>query len=229
MSDLELIFLHGWALNASTWSQFHPVVAAFGSSLFTGERGYFFDAPKSPSFTGGASKNVLVTHSLGLHMASEEQLKQADLLVIIGGFMHFHDGDERQAKISRIIVRKMLQKLQQEPERVLEDFYVNCGFPAKFLSSFKHLHGFDQELLKNDLELLNESSLDPEKLALPGEVIILQGNMDTIAPPHHAERILKNCRSGKILIHPYGNHALPYEHPEWCLEQINRESVVKRR
>ncbi len=225
MPDVEMILLHGWALDASIWRCWSEVAAKMGCNvrIQMPERGYFTDSSFPSSFspeTGETDTNrILVVHSLALHLASEQLLKEAHLLVIIGGFAHFHDGPERHSKLSRIAVRKMLHKLDNAPAQVLKDFYDNCGFSTEFAQS--HIDSIkNSQLVKADLELLNDSSVSPASLLMPEQVLILHGRNDAIAAVHHAEQLRQMRSDSQVRVHESATHALPHDHAEWCLQQV---------
>lgn len=178
--------------------------------------------------TSTGRRKILVVHSLGLHLVSESLLDGSDLLVIIGGFVHFHDGTDRDARMSKLAVRRMIQKLDREPQQVVADFYENCGLPENYsaaqLTRLKNL-----ALLKSDLELLDQSALDQKQLLKPKEILILHGEQDSIAPVHHAASLKKLRPDAVVAIHSQASHALPYDYPEWCLQQIESSLMVPGR
>ncbi|HEY9731682.1 MAG TPA: alpha/beta hydrolase [Drouetiella sp.] len=230
MADLEVLLQHGWALDSSMWRNWTNLSKQLSPAIQirTADRGYFSSALINQSFFKDGNRKIVVAHSLGLHLIPESQLANSDLLVIIGSFVHFHDGTDRESRVSRLAVRRMLQKLEREPHQVVADFYENCGFPENYaaaqISRLQNLL-----LLKGDLELLDQSKLDPNCLLKPREVLILHGAQDAIAPSHHAENLKKLRPDSIVAIHSDGTHALPYDHPEWCLQQIESSLLVQRR
>ncbi len=232
MASVELVLLHGWALDASFWSEWSHVAEAIAPNtrLTALERGYFGSAQTDPRFSQSASTRVLVTHSFGLHLAPEELFEKADLLVIISGFAHFHCGSDKEARVSQIAIRKMLQKLNQEPTQVLKDFYRNCALPDGYgIDQISQPKKIQIELLRADLELLNSSTVNSEWLSRPRDVLLLHGQRDKIAPAQHVED-LKNIRpDARVSIHADASHALPYENPQWCLQQIHSNLLVNCR
>ncbi len=229
MVDMEVLLQHGWALDSTMWSRWTDAQRQSlpAINIKVAERGYFYTPSTQPTFSESDCRKILVVHSLGLHLASKSQLEKANLLVIIGGFANFHDGTEKESRLSQIAVRRMLQKLDREPAQVVEDFYSNCGFPADYgaerLAQLKNL-----QLLKSDLELLHKSTINSDWLSLPGEILILHGEHDAIAPPYHAQRLKELCKRSTVEVHKQGTHALPYEQPSWCLEQIQKSFMVTR-
>jgi hypothetical protein len=234
MAELEILLHHGWALDSMLWQPWSKCAGELGlhAELKFAERGYFSGHPFQPDFSSNARQKVTVVHSLGLHLVSQTQLQAADVLVIVGGFLNFHDGNERQSRLSQITVRKMLQKLERDPLQVIQDFYLNCGFPEAYYKGGGE--GGDGETLKQDLilkdlELLNQSTFDAGWLAFPSQILILHGENDAIAPVHHARRLHELCNQSTMRVHPLGNHALPYLQPEWCLNEIRNLCMVPQR
>ncbi len=230
MAELEVLLQHGWALDSTMWSRWAEAARRSepGLTIKVAERGYFSAPSSQPTFSENDSLKILIVHSLGLHLASKSLFEKADMLVIMGGFAHFHDGTERESRLSQIAVRRMLQKLDREPVQVVEDFYSNCGFPVDYgiekSALLKNL-----QLLKSDLELLHHSTINADWLRLPGEILLLHGEQDAIAPPYHALRLKELCTKGAVEVHKQGTHAVPYDQPAWCFEQIQKSIMVTRR
>lgn len=229
MADLEVLLQHGWALDSTMWGAWvaHARQSDPSINIKLAERGYFSTPPLQPTFSDSNSLRILIVHSLGLHLANRSLFEKADLLVIIGGFAHFHDGTERESRLSQIAVRKMLQKLDREPLQVVEDFHNNCGFPRDYGSEKSALLK-NIQLLKSDLELLHRSTINSDWLSLPARVLLLHGEQDTIAPPYHAMRLKELVGRAAVELHMQGTHALPHEQPRWCLDQIHKNLMVAR-
>lgn len=227
MADMEVLLQHGWALDSTMWSRWIDAARKREPSINikVAERGYFSIASLQPAFSENDSLKISIVHSLGLHLASKTHFEKADLLVIIGGFANFHDGTERESRLSQIAVRRMLQKLDREPGQVVQDFYNNCGLSVDYgIEKSEQLKNL--QLLKSDLELLHRSTINSEWLTLPREILLLHGEQDTIAPPYHALRLKELCPRGSVRVHKQGTHALPYEQPDWCFEQIQKSLMV---
>ncbi|MBS1953487.1 MAG: alpha/beta hydrolase [Cyanobacteria bacterium SZAS-4] len=229
MAELEVLLQHGWALDSTMWSRWIEVARQSDPTINikVAERGYFCAPSFQPTFSDNDSLKILIVHSLGLHLASKPLFEKADLLVVIGGFANFHDGTERESRLSQIAVRKMLQKLDREPVQVVQDFYINCGFPVDF-GSEKSAQLKNLQLIKSDLELLHRSTINANWLSLPSEILLLHGELDTIAPAYHALRLRELCRRGAVEVHNQGTHALPYDQPSWCVNQIQKCLLVAR-
>lgn len=227
---MEVVLQHGWALDSTMWNRWAETARRFEPTINikVAERGYFSTPPMQPTFTENESLKILIVHSLGLHLAPRSLFEKANLLVIISSFANFHNGTEKETRLSQIAVRRMMQKLDREPVQVVKDFYHNCGFPIDYgiekSAQLKNL-----PLLKSDLELLDRSSINSELLRLPGEILILHGEQDAIAPSYHAMRLREVCMRGGVEVHKQATHALPYEQPSWCLEQIQKSLMVTRR
>jgi pimeloyl-ACP methyl ester carboxylesterase len=230
MADMEIILQHGWAIDSAMWSQWKESAARIDLKVNFkfAERGYFSLPSIQPVFSGEDKLKVLVVHSLGLHLVSEGQIESSDLLVIVGGFSNFHDGSERESKVSRISVQRMLHKLPLSSDQVIADFYARCGFPSDLLHRDMALPK-NLSLIFEDLELLNQSKFNPDWFVLPKDVLILHGENDAIAPVRHARRLTEISKRSSIQIHKDGNHALPYLDPSWCLEKIRAHCLVAQR
>lgn len=230
MADLEMVLLHGWALDASFWNEWSSLAAQFSASvrLTAAERGYFGSLQIDAEFPRSTGKKVLVTHSFGLHLAPAKLFEEADLLVIISGFAHFHAGSDKESRLSQVAIRKMLQKLGHEPAQVLKDFYRNCALPEEYgVDEISPPGKIQIELLRADLELLHRSTVKTDWLSRPREVLLLHGQQDKIAPPHHLEDLKSIRPDSRLSTIENASHALPYEYPQWCLQQIHSSLMVK--
>lgn len=223
MPEVQMILQSGWAIASSMWTPWKVGMAdsAANVRIKVNERGYFEKKATQALFEDRDSFNILVAHSLGLHFISEAQIEACNLLVVIGGFLHFHNGTERHSRMSHIVIKKMLNKLDSDQASVIADFYRNCGFAQSFIDATAHLPA-NKDVLKRDLKLLDESVIYPQLLFKKGQpkVLILHGAEDEIVPVHHAREFQTHVKKGIIAVHPTAGHALPHSDADWCLGKI---------
>ena len=94
----QVIAYHGWGFNPSIWQPLQAELEPF-VRFEAADRGYFSDSV-SPSWDQSSEfEKLLLVHSYGLHWCDQEVLRQADHLVIIGGFLNFHPNTEAKEAI----------------------------------------------------------------------------------------------------------------------------------
>src|SRR6185437_1041079 len=110
------------------WWQWLAPLHAAGADVLLGERGYFGGTPFSPRFSSDAHLRVIVAHSLGLHMLDDDCLRDADVILSIGGFLQFHPDQPLDRKRSQRVMRMMLEKFRVAPYEVLQQFLANSYY-----------------------------------------------------------------------------------------------------
>jgi pimeloyl-[acyl-carrier protein] methyl ester esterase len=219
---MKIILQHGWGCDSRMWSGLiDGLQKQFpGSTVAAAERGYF-GLPASPPASLCQAKSesnneplLLICHSFGLHMVSPSILKQCHGLVLISSFSTFHVGTDKEQKLSRTRLRRMLAKIQIQPVVVVQDFLEVCGFTEKDAMPA------DVPLLAADLQLLDQCNLDLGLLQTIPRLQILHGGQDMIVPvqvAHYLNRLLPNAF---LAVLESAQHSLPMAEPDWCLEQI---------
>lgn len=207
---IHLYLQHGWGFNRDCFQKWIPALK--GTRVTILDRGYLgaesaFFKPLSNEYT------VLVCHSLGVHFFSKCQLKDVDLLVVLGGFVCFH-GLHAENQISRKHISRMQRRMSQEPEKLLNDFYRDCSWPSE-LPDFSCLN---IALLAEDLLLLDTVCLQPE-LSNDAKVLIVHGSDDRLVPVDRAYELQRQLAGTLHLIAGAG-HGLPFTHVEQCLSII---------
>lgn len=210
---------HGWGFDSRIWYKWKSLIPD-DNIIILPDRHYFNSNKEIASDSVSQdSALIVVSHSFGLHFLSEKILSRADILVIIGGFEYFHPLDKRLEKRSRLIIEKMIQHLDKDPESLLSEFYANCGYPAenslKVPDEIKNL-----ALLKEDLQLLNEHKLDLSRLKKLKKILILNGDSDRIVKVEKAKSLHEKLKNSQLIIKENSGHLLLYTEPEWCLNQI---------
>lgn len=217
MNKVEIIAYHGWGFDRSVWS---------GMSALTGEnqewknfdRGYF-NQPKSPEFSGKNQKNVLITHSFGLHLCEKSFFEDADLLVIISGFLTFHPQLAQFRRRSKMVLNEMLSRFSDQPENVLKAFYRNVFHPER--SYDLPQSDFNQDLLLKDLRWLDRADRSLADLNKSAKVCIFQGADDAIVPKEKGRALHEQFgEQSKYYEIKNSGHALPVTHAQKCWDLI---------
>ena len=179
MATIEVVAQHGWGFGAWCWDDWRAVMPA-GFVLHCLDRGYF-----GPATTNVPPRpQILIAHSLGLHLLAPDLAAGAIAIVILGGFRHFHPDDDRLARRSRHVVENMALRLEREPWALLADFYARCGMTENRMQDVINI-----DRLHEDLILLQEHELDMNFLQTGISVRIIHGVGDRIVPLVKADQL----------------------------------------
>lgn len=211
MAVVDVVAQHGWGFGAGCWDRWREVLPA-SFALHCPDRGYF-----GPAATVAARPRIVLAHSLGSHLLPPS-LWAADMVAILSGFHHFHSPCARQARRSRRTVAQMLARLEREPAALLADFYARCGAPSDRCWP----KAIDAASLRRDLQLLQESVLEPAAIPAAAQVLILHGRCDRVVPVERAEELSALLPNSALTIVAEAGHALPLTHPRTCWEHVER-------
>ena len=213
---VEMVLQHGWAWKAECWSPWREVVPQT-ARLSLPDRGYF----KRPVQVDAARPQILVAHSLGLHLLPPHLFHRTELLVVMGGFLAFHAAAGPAARRSRQMVGRMLRRLLHEPGELLKDFYIRCFSPAP--CGLEVPQRMDVGLLLRDLEMLHADKLDVQPMNSVSRILLLHGGADRVVPPQRGEELHGRLPRSSLCILENAGHALPVTHAPECWQAIERE------
>lgn len=225
MARAEVIAYHGWGFDASCWDRWEPFISE-EISFLAFDRGYFSTAYE-PEFTSGEHGRIVLVHSFGLHLCSQTVLNQADLLVIFGGFLSFHPHAAQFRRRSRLVLKQMINRLKEDPHRVLNDFYRNVFDPQEGWPPPEKI--LNRTLLLDDLQKLDESEIVSERLNKIPKICILHGFRDGIVPRTKGRELYDVLQPGsKYLEIKKAGHALPFTHTEqsWLFIKPEIEKII---
>ena len=219
MAVVDVVAQHGWGFGAWCWDRWRDVLPA-NFALHCPDRGYF-----GPAVAVAVRPRIVLAHSLGLHLLSP-QLWAAELIVVISGFRSFHSACARQARRSRRTVEQMLARLEREPAALLADFYARCGTPpdsdSTELAEVRWSGAIDADVLRRDLQLLQESVLELAAIPTAAQILILHGSRDRVVPVERAEELREMLPNSALAIVAEAGHALPLTHVRACWERVER-------
>jgi|GEM_PF-279529 len=240
---LEVMAYHGWGFTPDCWQAWQARFLSLGVCQWQSyDRGYGVDSPAKrlrepqiPQFLRADSHKVVLTHSYGLHWwaldwQASALFAQPDLLVIFGGFQHFHPSEPKAKRRSQRVLRQMLTQLEQAPLTVLRQFYQNCDYPEPLAGS--PMQSLDHTRLLNDLQALDQAQLDLRPLSQIPRIVIFQGLQDQIVPVAQAEPLWEQVRCSRedptrsvpSAAYQYipltGGHALPFTHLDACWSRL---------
>jgi len=205
---MKLVFVHGWALDATTWN---GVAAALPGDV--GERidrGYF---GKEQTLPASDDPCVLVGHSLGfLYGLSLPRNWKA--WIAINSFPRFVTKTGKIGCVPPAALRDMRIRLQADAHKTLADFHSLIG--AKRPDGEPNIERLRQSLD----ELRDFDSADVTGYALPG--LVLASKNDPLVPQEISTNLAENK---DILWHDtteqgVGGHILPHSDPEFCAKAI---------
>ena len=217
MPEIEVIAYHGWGFDAACWQSIQALIPEF-VSWNNFDRGYFGES-SMPEFSTDAKTKIVFTHSLGLHFCKDEVMLQADKIVIISGFLHFHPKAAQFRRRSKQVVDEMIKQFDTQPYKVLKAFYRNVFHPQKEFSWPDE--EFNQSLLVDDLELLNNKERSFPEVKDDTDIIILHGADDAIVSKHKGRGLYEKFNgSAQYFEIKKSGHALPMIHGRKCWNLI---------
>jgi pimeloyl-[acyl-carrier protein] methyl ester esterase len=221
MSNIEVLTWHGWGLDAECWSNLQKMIPLHYINWMNMNRGYF-KAYRTPDFIDKSATKIIITHSWGLHLCSDEMSSKADYLIIFSGFLDFHPIAVQPRRHSKQALDKMISRFQEEPYKVLKAFYRNIFRPYKPPQ-------FPQKTINYPVLLKDLKSLNNSKRLLPKEkkstnILIFHGSDDAIVPKQKGQRLYEEFgNQARYFEIRNSGHALPVTHAKECWQIIKSE------
>ena len=202
----QWLLQHGWGFDRSFW---HEWATQFPGQL--ADRGYF----GSPMALQDNKCEYIVAHSLGLHLLPESVFSQAKVLILISSFASFHEADPKSQ--TRTALNQMLFAMDKFPKFVLEKFYELCGCSQTVNNQL------NIELLKQDLELLNQVSFPLHLLKSIPKILLIHGKEDRIVSPKKSIDLHERLPNSRLELIPGAGHAVPLTHVSEVISLIQKE------
>jgi pimeloyl-[acyl-carrier protein] methyl ester esterase len=200
-----LLFMHGWAYDASIWTALRQQLDAWPQAVW--DAGYFGTAIR-PVVQGPV---VLVGHSLGfLRSLRYDTAAHCVARVAVNGFARFCVGSDYAQGVPPRMVDRMIARLSEQPLAVVQDFRARCGDPS--LPGTTCL-----EPLLRDLQVLRAEDQRGvlRDQALP--LLALAGGQDPIVPPAMTGACFGAAETRWLA---EGGHLLPLTAPQWCAARM---------
>lgn len=200
-----IVFVHGWGFSPAVWA---PVVACLPKAMTARCLNLgFYDQP-SDQLPASSQITLAVGHSYGVSWLLERLAPSVPLLAV-NGFARFCSGSGQQNGTPVRLLDRMITRLQEDPEGVLQDFRARCGArqPEDSMANYDALRVGLELLQRTDQRLALASRLGHRHTAFAA----LAGDLDKIVPP---------CLSGEtfpsdcLTMVSDGGHLLPLSHPE---------------
>lgn len=203
----SLLFVHGWALDASIWSPLRAALTAWPHAVF--DAGYFGQTQHAQSH----GPVVVVGHSLGF-LRSLHALPPACIgLIAINGFTRFCAGPGYEEGVSTRVVDRMLARLDTHTNEVVHAFRARCGLGAPPAPPCR-------EPLLHDLHQLRHTDGRQAASTCPLPLLVLAGGRDTVVPDAMTRAGFASARHARLHWHAEAGHMLPVSHPQWCAHHI---------
>lgn len=206
-----IVFVHGWGFSPAVWE---PVLACLPERLTARCINLgFYDQP-SEALPPSSQITVAIGHSFGVSWLLERLAPSVPLLSV-NGFARFCSGSGQQNGTPPRLLERMISRLQEDPEGVLQDFRVRCGTrqPEQGIANYDALRVGLELLHRTDQRLALASRLGHPHTAFAA----LAGALDEITPP---------CLSGetfpadRLTMVADGGHLLPFSHPQLVADAI---------
>jgi pimeloyl-[acyl-carrier protein] methyl ester esterase len=229
MSTLRptLLFVHGWAFDASVWTQLRAELADWPHAV--ADAGYFGATPAvidpvtgpvtdtdsitDPAIAPITGPVIAIGHSLGVMRLLRSLPSNCVGVVSINGFPRFSAAPDFEAGVPRRMLDRMMKRLSADPAAVVQDFRERCA-EASALGEPR------LEPLARDLELLRDDDQRDALAALPVPLLILAGKDDPIVPAAMTQAAFGGRVGDERHDLEHGGHLLPVSDAPWCARHI---------
>ena len=203
---MQILAMHGWAGHAGSWSHWRKCFEQEGPTWTVADRGYCGEAPVPPAWPKGPARNVLIAHSLGLHLLPASVLEQADAVVLLGSFSAFVP-DGRVGRAVAAALQGMQAALGTDQELpMLERFLDKAAAPhaRSALPPTPLLQGLTpvgRQRLQQDLELLAHCQTLPTGWPSAVPVLVVQGERDAVVHAASAQKLIDDIGDQPLTLH----------------------------
>ena len=184
----QIISQHGWAFDSSVWKELKNIYINNNWIWQDGERGYFNKTLVSPKWINNNSnkgKNIIIIHSLGIHLIDKNTLINASHAIFINSFYQFIPDNKDRKFIIRSLERMKKKLNNQEIKLMLNEFYKNSFFPNEINLNYQKTISskFDNANiyhLQSDFNKLSIENKPPLLVSKDCNVLIIKSISDRI-------------------------------------------------
>jgi len=195
----QIISQHGWAFDSSLWKELKKIYIKNNWIWQDNERGYFNKTFASPKWINNNSykrKNIIIIHSLGIHLIDKNILLNASHAIFINSFYQFIPNNKDKKLIIRSLERMKKKLNNQEIKLMLNEFYKNSFFPNEINLNFKETISskFDNaniSQLKSDFDKLMITNKPPLLVSKDCNVLIIKSISDRILNDHSSKSFIE--------------------------------------
>ncbi len=204
---MKLIFIHGWAFDASFWGELSAFLPQYEQQRM--DLGFFAESSAEDII---AEKSILVGHSLGF-VRGLNLTKNWAGIIAINSFPNFVEQTNRVGCVAPLALRSMRQKLGVNAQKTLDDFYRLTGAIPPQKPSVPNINRLKEGL--DELRDVKDSNL----MTMQNKPnLILAASNDPLVPQAVTESF--STVTANILWHDDGGHLLPRNDPAWCASAI---------
>ncbi len=184
----QIITQHGWAFDSSLWKELKNIYIKNNWIWQDNERGYFkktFTSSKWINNNSYKCKNIIIIHSLGIHLIDKNILTNASHAIFINSFYQFIPNNKDRKLIMRSLERMKKKLNNQEIKLMLSEFYKNSFFPNEINLNYQKTISskFDNaniSHLKSDFNKLSIENKPPLLVSKDCNVLIIKSISDRI-------------------------------------------------
>lgn len=221
----HVLAYHGWGMSPAIWHPLQSELEPF-VRFEAANRGYFSNSYIPSWDDSSESENLLLVHSYGLHWCDQEVLKNADHLVIIGGFLNFHPNSGQEYKRSKMVLRKMQSQFVDSPEKVLDKFNEQVFHPYE--PKIDVPKNLSHDLLLSDLGDLDRDNRENADIFDMNSITIIHGAEDQIVDNELARDMYSKLRlRSQYFEIKKGGHGIPFTHSSKIFEILNSLLLIK--
>lgn len=210
-----LLLVHGWGFSASFWQKMQDNLP-YDVTVYGFDLDFIEDEAKQvvdlQAILAEQENIVAVGHSLGfLYLLQHFPLKFRHYIGI-NSFARFSRSEDFTSGISTRVLDRMAKGLEKDGQKVLKDFYQQCGCSVPVLSKV------NLESLRKGLEILKSGD---ERQSIP----VIKDRLTIIASiqdPVVSAEMTRDSFENNVTIHwiKDNQHVLPLTHSEQCAELI---------
>jgi len=176
------------AFDSSVWKELKNIYVKNNWICQDNERGYFNKPFLSPKWINNSSykgKNIIIIHSLGIHLIDKNILINASHAIFINSFYKFIP-DNKDRKLIIKSLERMKKKLNnQEIKPMLNEFYKKSFFPNEINLNYQKTISskFDNSnisYLRSDFDKLKINNKPPLLVSKDCNVLIIKSINDRI-------------------------------------------------
>ena len=205
---MHLVFVHGWAFDASFWDLTAARLADYSSERL--DLG-FFGQPSS--FRASPAESILIGHSLGFAYGMRQH-RPWKSWVAINSFSLFIDRADHRGCVPAATLRDLGRRLKADTGEALKGFYglIDAAPISRAPDLDRLIWGLDQ---LRDCDPAAFTGAQKER------GLVLAARNDPLVPEAVSQTLALNLASDMTPVwHETGGHILPLSDPEFCARQI---------
>ena len=212
---MQVLAMHGWAGQAGTWSHWRQRFEDEGAKWSSADRGYGGGEAAAPAWPPGPGHNLLIAHSLGLHLLPATVLAQADAVVLLASFSAFVP-QGRAGRAVAAALKGMQAALGTDQELTMLERFLDKAASPHARSTLppapllRGLTSLGRQRLQQDLKLLARCQNLPTGWPEAVPVLVVQGERDAVVHAASAQKLIDDLGALPLTLHrdPNWGHAL---------------------